>query len=126
MGLGYRQGWKSLYAGAALMLLLALLATELPAAGRRDDPDPVPHGPVYTITLPDAAPTLPPGPHQPQFQAVCRLCHSPRLVLTQPRFPEKKWAEIVHKMVTVYHAPIQPEQERDIVSYLVAIRGTEP
>ena len=57
---------------------------------------------------------------------MCRLCHSPRFVLGQPRFNEKKWTEIVHKMVVVYGSPMTPQQEKDVVAYLVAVRGTDP
>jgi hypothetical protein len=80
---------------------------------------------VPGITLPYQEPVIPPGPNHEQFTALCRLCHSPSLVLTQPRFSEKKWSEVVHKMVTVYGAPIPAEQEREIVAYLVSIRGPE-
>jgi hypothetical protein len=47
-------------------------------------------------------------------------------VLTQPRLSEKKWGEVVHKMVAVYGAPITPEEERAVVAYLIAIRGAAP
>ncbi len=82
-------------------------------------------GPVYSMALPYEEPVVPPAPNQQQFVALCRLCHSPRLVLTQPGFPEKKWGEVVHKMVAVYGAPIRPEQERAIVAYLATVRDSE-
>jgi hypothetical protein len=53
----------------------------------------------------------------------CTLCHSPRLAFTQPGFPEKKWGEVVHKMVAVYGAPISPGEERKIAAYLTAVHG---
>jgi hypothetical protein len=131
-----RPRWGALGAGAALIVVLALLgAAVFPAsprtpvaantvrtvsAGERA----MGHGPVYSIALPDVPLAIPDGPNREQFQALCRLCHSPRLVLTQPRLPEKKWGEVVHKMVAVYGAPIPPEQERDIVAYLTAVHGT--
>ncbi|HKM55497.1 MAG TPA: hypothetical protein VJY33_18985, partial [Isosphaeraceae bacterium] len=68
-------------------------------------------------------PRVPDGPNRAQFTAYCRLCHSPRLALTQPLLTEKKWGEVVHKMVVVYGAPVPPKQERDIVAYLTAVRG---
>ncbi len=127
---GRRQAWRSLCAGGVLMVVLALLAAELPAAGGREDSAMTEerhaaHDSVHAIILPDLTPDLPDGPHRQQFEALCRLCHSPRLVLTQPRLSEKKWAEVVHKMTTVYRAPIQPQQEQEIVSYLVSIHGSE-
>jgi hypothetical protein len=113
------------------VLVLGLLTTHLPAAGGERSTLQTPRhaalrNQLYAITLPDAAPELPDGPNQQEFQALCRLCHSTRLVLTQPRFPEKKWAEIVHKMVVVYGAPLDSEQEQAIVAYLVTIRGAQP
>jgi hypothetical protein len=78
---------------------------------------------VHSITLPDAEPAIPEGPNRTQFQAYCRLCHSPRLPLTQPRLSQEKWAGVVSKMVKTYGAPIPPDQEPAIVAYLTAVRG---
>ena len=128
---------RSLGAVAGLVLVLALLGVWVPSADRRRGPKgdaadvsveaerTDSSGMVRAISLPDMWPAIPDGPNRAQFQALCRLCHSPRLVLTQPRFPEKKWAEVVHKMVAVYGAPIPPEEERAIVQYLTVVRGTE-
>jgi hypothetical protein len=80
-------------------------------------------GPVVSIELPHANLKLPPGPHRDRFQVSCTLCHSPRLALTQPPFPEKEWAEVVHKMVATYGAPLDPEEEREVVAYLTAVHG---
>jgi len=127
----------SLWAGVAVIVGVVLLSALLPSGRvhyRSTGATPeaaqewkgLPHhGPVYSILLPYEEPNVPAGPNQEQFKALCRLCHSPRLALTQPRFSEKKWAEIVHKMVAVYGAQIPPEQERAVVVYLNAIRGPE-
>jgi hypothetical protein len=80
-------------------------------------------GPIVSIELPHANLELPHGPHRDRFQVSCTLCHSPRLPLTQPPFPEKEWAEIVHKMVVTYGAPLDPEEEREVVAYLTAVHG---
>jgi hypothetical protein len=80
-------------------------------------------GPVVRIELPHLDLELPPGPHRDRFQVACTVCHSPRLAFTQPGFPEKKWAEVVHKMVAVYGAPLSPTEEGEIVAYLAAVRG---
>jgi hypothetical protein len=131
-------GWGPPWAGAVVLLsLLGLVCLTLPSASRRDEPRAVAAGapvtevhaviggPVHSIVLPEAWPAIPEGPNREEFQALCRLCHSPRLVLTQPRLSEKQWAAVVRKMVAVYGAPIPPEQEQDIVGYLIAVRGTE-
>jgi hypothetical protein len=80
-------------------------------------------GPVVHIELPYEEMELPPGPHRERFQVACTVCHSPRLAFTQALLTEKKWAEVVHKMVAVYGAPISPQEERDITSYLTAVHG---
>jgi cytochrome c5 len=79
--------------------------------------------PVETIVLPHDEPELPSGPHQQTFATSCTICHSTRLVMTQPPFPRKQWAEVVHSMVKSYGAPIAPEAEEQIVDYLMAVRG---
>jgi hypothetical protein len=106
-----------------------MLVLAVPSAGRPGSPRPVvapAGGTLYAIELPDDEPPhVPPGPNREQFTAYCRLCHSPRLVLTQPRLSEKKWGEVVRKMVTVYGAPIPPDQERSVVAYLMAVLGPD-
>ena len=63
---------------------------------------------------------VPPGPHRAEFQTSCVICHSPRLALNQPPFKEAKWAEIVHKMVAAYGAPLTKDDEDRVVEYLLA------
>lgn len=69
---------------------------------------------------------LPLGPHRERFQVNCTLCHSARLVFTQPLLPEKKWQEVVRKMITVYGATLPPDEERRVIEYLVAVHGSSP
>ncbi len=66
----------------------------------------------------------PPGAHRRLFQASCTICHSTRLVFSQPPFPREKWEEIVHKMVAAYGAPLGSEDEGWIVEYLAGLDGT--
>jgi hypothetical protein len=80
---------------------------------------------IVAITLPHAEPDLPPGPHRDTFQVSCTICHSTQLVLNQPPFPDKKWIEVVQKMVVTYGAPIEKNQEAEIVEYLHSIRGKD-
>jgi hypothetical protein len=65
---------------------------------------------------------LPEGPHQAEFQTSCLSCHSARLPLGQPPFRREKWVEIVHKMVDAFGAPLNREQELEVVDYLIAVR----
>jgi hypothetical protein len=79
---------------------------------------------VYSIVLPrDERILVPLGPNSDKFDALCMQCHSLRLVLNQPHLPEKKWGEVVHKMVAAYGAALSPEKEKDVVVYLNSIRG---
>jgi len=128
MKLARRHRWGPLAVVGALVGVLALTAAALPCAHPRDHrataSPPLGHDRVYSIALPDLPPTLPDGPNRPQFQAYCRLCHSPRLVLTQPRLPRDKWSAVVKKMVNVYKAPIPADQEDAVIAYLMAVRGS--
>jgi mono/diheme cytochrome c family protein len=81
--------------------------------------------PVKEIDLDYHAPDLPPGPGQDVFATQCVICHSARYVLNQPAFPRKTWTAEVHKMIKGYGAPIDSQQEREIVNYLVAWHGKE-
>ena len=81
--------------------------------------------PVKEIDLDYHTPDLPPGPYQDVFATQCVICHSPRYVLNQPAFPRKTWTAEVHKMVKSYGAPIDSQQETEIVNYLVAWHGKE-
>jgi len=65
---------------------------------------------------------LPPGPNQAEFQATCIICHSAWMPLHQPPLGREKWAEIVHKMVAAYGAPASPDDEAQIVAYLLAVQ----
>ncbi len=85
-----------------------------------------PTDPVVRIELPHEDFAVPSGPHRERFQVNCTICHSPRLAFTQPPLPEKKWQEVVHKMVAVYGAPLGAEEEREIVGYLSAVHGQTP
>jgi hypothetical protein len=120
--------------GVAIVLtvLVGVIATAVAYLGTRESTQapvslPVsPAGtalPVETIVLPHDEPELPSGPHQRTFVASCTICHSTRLVMTQPSFPQEQWAEVVHKMVKTYGAPITAEAEGQIVDYLSTVRG---
>ncbi len=76
------------------------------------------------IVLPHDEPDPPPGPHREAFQTSCTVCHSTRLPLTQPPFPEKTWTGIVEKMVKTYGAPITPADQAGIVEYLTATHSS--
>ena len=123
----------SLRVAIILTVVVGAIATVVAYLGTRENPQaPVSPAtasvagtslPVDTIVLPHDEPDLPSGPHERTFAASCTICHSTRLVMTQPSFPREKWEETVHKMVKTYGAPIAPETETQIVDYLVTVRG---
>lgn len=77
-------------------------------------------GSVYRIILPHDELAIPPGPNREVFQASCTVCHSPRLVFTQPSLTEKQWDASVEKMIKVYGAPVSEDQKTKIMAYLTA------
>jgi mono/diheme cytochrome c family protein len=77
------------------------------------------------IVLPHDEPELPPGPGRTEFATHCVICHSPRYISMQPRFPRKVWKAEVQKMVDAYNAPLGDSDQAQIVDYLVAAYGTE-
>lgn len=81
--------------------------------------------PVKNINLDYHQPDLPPGPGHDLFAAQCVVCHSPRYVIDQPVFPRKTWTAEVKKMVDSYGAMISPDQQKEIVDYLVHWHGRE-
>jgi cytochrome c5 len=73
-----------------------------------------------SVTLPDDVTALPPGPNVDVVTANCTGCHSPSMILTQPRLTRAAWEGEVTKMVKVYKAPVAEADMPVIVDYLVA------
>lgn len=113
-----------------LTVIVGLLASAVAYLGTRNPPMPASPSapvdaklPVQMILLPHEEVELPPGPHQRAFATACTICHSPRLVMTQPPLSRKQWTAVVQKMVKTYGAPITPDAEEQITDYLTTIRG---
>jgi len=79
---------------------------------------------VVKITLPDYAGQVLKGPHVDVYERNCLICHSARYVIMQPPFSRSVWESEVKKMVNAYGATISEADQREIVEYLVAVRGT--
>ena len=66
---------------------------------------------------------LPDAPGYTSFKMNCMSCHSARYIKMQPNLPEKAWTAIVTKMQKSFGAPFSDSSAREIVQYLVAIKG---
>ena len=80
---------------------------------------------VRSIVLPQYPPQIANGPNLDTYRKNCLLCHTPRYVSMQPRFPKSVWQNEVKKMVDAYGAPISEADQALIVEYLVAVKGAE-
>ena len=99
-----------------LVLVPALLV--MLAAAARPARDPIFAN--TTVVMPDDDTVLPPGPHVDAVTQNCTACHSPAMILTQPRLTRAAWEGEVAKMIKVYKAPIDEKDVPVIVDYLVA------
>ncbi|QEC67645.1 hypothetical protein FRZ67_10205 [Panacibacter ginsenosidivorans] len=66
---------------------------------------------------------LPDGPGYETFKTNCTSCHSARYIKMQPDFPEQTWTVVVAKMQKNFGAPVADSSAKEIVQYLVAIKG---
>jgi cytochrome c553 len=73
-----------------------------------------------SITLPEDKGAFPDRPGRQAMIANCAGCHSPSMILTQPRLSEEHWKSTIKKMREVYKAPINPADEPDILAYLTS------
>lgn len=72
------------------------------------------------MTLPAETATFPAG--AAIVSVNCTACHSPELILTQPRLGAEKWQAEVTKMRGVYKASIDPADDAKIAAALVALQ----
>lgn len=68
--------------------------------------------PSETVTLPASAEIV---------ATNCTACHSPELILTQPKLKPEQWAAEVAKMRTAYKASIAESDDPKLVAALVAL-----
>ena len=66
---------------------------------------------------------LPDKPGYARFKQNCMSCHSARYIQMQPDLPEKTWMAIVTKMQKSFGAPVADSSVKEIVQYLVSIKG---
>jgi cytochrome c5 len=78
------------------------------------------------VALPDVARpadetgiALAAGPGREKVQAACSMCHSlDYIVMNSPFQDQAGWEKTIKKMVTVFGAPLTPEESAAIVAYL--------
>jgi hypothetical protein len=78
---------------------------------------------IVRIVLPAMETSIPSGPNHEEFRVACTVCHSARLVFTQPLLTEGQWTKVVQKMTGKYGAPLSSDQEKRIVAYLHTVHG---
>jgi cytochrome c5 len=102
-----------------MRLLLALLATAPAALPAITTPPPKAS---VAIELPDAEGVLPEryGVSSEAVNNNCLACHSAAMITAQPRLSRMQWGETVAKMRNVYGAPIDPNDDKAILDWLVA------
>jgi len=99
------------------LVLLSLCALAVPASAT-----------VKTLDLPADGVSLRPSPlpGYPLAQANCAICHSAEYMQYQPPSAARPyWDAMVHRMKTVFKAPINDADMPAIVDYLVKTYGNE-
>jgi mono/diheme cytochrome c family protein len=77
-----------------------------------------------SVTLPEDRGEFPNRAGKQAMIANCTGCHSPSMILNQPRLSEDHWKSTIKKMREVYKAPINSADEADILAYLTAEDAT--
>jgi hypothetical protein len=77
-----------------------------------------------SVTLPEDTGEFPDRPGKQAMVENCAGCHSPSMILNQPRLSEEHWKSTIKKMREVYKAPIDPAAEAHILGYLTVDDAT--
>ena len=64
---------------------------------------------------------FPPGENVDVVTNKCTACHSPGMILTQPKLTAATWTAEVNKMRGTYKAPVPDDAVPQIVAYLAAL-----
>jgi hypothetical protein len=94
------------------------------AAEKHDASEGAPVLKSVSLELPASARTFPDGPGAAAINNNCLVCHSAGMVLNQPAMSETAWAGEVHKMISVYKAPVSDQDAAVIVAYLTWLKGS--
>lgn len=63
------------------------------------------------------------GPSADAINGNCLSCHSPEMVLNQPKLSAAEWQGVVTKMRGTYKAPIDAADDAAIVAWLSAMQS---
>jgi len=74
-----------------------------------------------TLTLPADQIAYPAGPGSDVLMTNCTGCHSPEMILNQPKLAADKWQATIDKMRKAYHAPLAPADDARIIAALMAL-----
>ena len=72
--------------------------------------------------IPTTGQAFPPGPNLEVMSGNCQSCHTPGMILTQPKLTAAEWTGEVTKMINVYKAPVDAADVPAIVAYLAALK----
>jgi mono/diheme cytochrome c family protein len=98
--------------------ILALALLTLALAGCQDA---APTFATASVTLPDTEPTFPAGPGVEAVTNNCAACHSPDMILNQPKQTREQWAKSIDKMRKIFKAEIAEADEAAILDYLAGV-----
>jgi mono/diheme cytochrome c family protein len=72
--------------------------------------------------IPSTGRAFPPGPNLEAMNTNCMSCHTPGMILNQPKLTAAEWTGEVNKMIHVYKAPVEESEVPAIVAYLAALK----
>jgi len=73
------------------------------------------------LTLPEEQLSFPQGTEGELLTINCTACHSPEMILNQPRLAADKWQATIDKMRKVYHASIAQGDDARLIAALMAL-----
>lgn len=83
--------------------------------------DAAPEFAQVSVELPDGEDPFPAGPGVEAVTNNCTACHSPDMILNQPKQTREQWAKSIDKMRKVFKASIAAEDEAAILDYLEGV-----
>ncbi len=75
------------------------------------------------VELPTGDRAFPGGDKADAINNDCVACHSAGMVLNQPSLSKAAWTSEVHKMISVYKAPVSAADADAVIAYLAATKG---